>query len=646
MELTVLSDHIGIAKQAAAEIANEIRNKNSNSEYFVLGLATGATMDPLYAELIKMYKAGSLSFKQVKFFNLDNYIGLKPDDINSYDVQLKIRFLDHIDALEQNIDLVSSDPNFNHQAYEARIKAAGGIDYQLLGIGRNGHIGFNEKGSDANSITRVIMLSQETLEDNSKFFNRIDNETNKSESIPVTAHTRGIASILEAEKIICLANGHGKAQTIKKLFEDSSVEALPVRALLSHANVTILVDYEALALFNATDLQTHTFLKMEQHEEVLKKNQYNRVHISINDETHSLILPPQFDFYFPEKMGITEQFDYTNPKHIKLLVNTLYAAKNLTIGAHPDDAEIMAGPMMLQSTADNPWLTLIVTNGAATNNTLKGEFSQLSPEELTLLRQREQRQAAKIANVPVIMCKFPSPAISGYMGQDALNAVNETMQRLIGAMANLNNVYGHNPYDEHDTHVFTFLAQVEALRCLSHERLTQINTYGMEVWGTFSVSSKREMKIVVSDEQLLEKWHQTILVYKSQIASQERDYSLATINRAKGHTGFKTSPYSAAPPKGLLSGIELTDLVCNKSIPVLSFTDILSNERLTQDSKRKLRLSTYIGDTKKRHFENTSKSTTVTSNSIFTTKRARPTAQELKANPTELSPLISRASTL
>lgn len=593
MEFSVLENHLAIAESAACEIAEEIRTKNERGKPFVLGLATGSTMEPLYKALIKLHKEQGLDFSNVKFFNLDNYIGLSKTDRNNYAFQLRELFLNHINAKPENIDLVSSDKDFDLQAYEERILASGGIDIQLLGIGRSGHIGFNEVGSSITSISREIELSQETLEDNGKYFNQIDDITNKQESIPHTAHTRGIALILQAKKILCLANGHGKAPAIKKIFEEGLVEEHPARALLNHENTKIIVDQEALSLFSETELSKLAHLPKEKVDDVFAKTQAKRFEVELDGRLIELCLPPQFDFFDPAVMGIDEPFDFRNDIHTTALIRALRNAKQLSAGAHPDDAEIMAGPMMLKASEENQWLTLILTNGAASNNSLNEEFKDLTPEELTLRRQREQRQASAYAKVPLIMCKFPSPAVTGDMGEETLAGVRETLSKLFASMTSLETVYAHQPFDKHATHKVSFARTIEALRTLSDERLNAIEVKGMEVWGSLDVCDHRIRKIQIRNKQILRDWQTLIAFYESQIAGQGRDYSLATIERAQGHAGYQTHPHGANPAEALLLAAELSDLVRDKECSLYEMLHTLAKETFDQkmaEAKRDLRL--------------------------------------------------------
>ncbi len=587
MEFKVLDNHQSIAHQAARVIADAICEKKGRGEPFVLGLATGATMEPLYAELIRLHKDEGLDFSNVKFFNLDNYVGLPEGDRNSYDTQLQQFFLSKINASQDNIDLVSSSASFNHQAYEERIKQAGGIDIQLLGIGRTGHIGFNEVGSSIDCPSRVIELSHETRVDNGKYFNKIDPLTNRSENIPFKAHTRGIAPILEARKIICMANGHGKAEAIKKMVQEGSVEELPVRALKSHENVLMLADEEALSLLSEHELQTHLSLEEKTREKLLTRNQFISVTLDIDHDAHTLLLPPQFDFCDPvTKVGIDEPFDPRLETHRQALASCLSRAQQISVGAHPDDAEIMAGPMMLKATPENPWLTLILTNGAASSNTLNGEFASKTPEELTRMRQDEQKTASLEAGVPLIMCKYPTPAITGDMGDEMLAKVRETMSSLFSCMKGLQTVYGHHPFDKHDTHVITFARQLEALRSLSDEQLNKIDVKGMEVWGDLEVCESRLLKYQIESQEDLIHWRSLIAHYQSQIAGQGRDYSLATIERAQGHAGYQTHPHGANPADGLILAVELTDLVRNKTLSMMEMIRTLALELFSHQLKR------------------------------------------------------------
>ncbi|MDF1646484.1 MAG: 6-phosphogluconolactonase [Legionellaceae bacterium] len=581
---TVLNDHPAIAIRAARAIADAIKKKAEQNKPFVLGLATGSTMEPVYAELIRLHQAGELSFSHVKCFNLDNYVGLPRDDRNSFEAQLHQLFLKHVNVLPENIHLVSSDTDFNHSAYEALITASGGIDIQLVGLGGEGHIAFNEKGSDENTPTREVRLSSKTKEDNGKYFNQIDKTELRIKPIPDTAHTRGIGPILQAKKIIFLANGHAKAHAVHAMCAPTPVQALPARALHMHPNLLALVDQDAISLFNAHELQEHTDLDLNQSRKTLEKNQSHWVNLDIRGNTHRILLPPQFVFFNPQTMHLDESFDYTNPNHLNDLAAHLAKAKHLVVGAHPDDAEIMAGPIMLESPKD--WLTLIVTNGAATNNTLNGEYSQYTPEQLTNERQMEQRRAAKLANIPVIMCKFPTPAITGDMGEETLAKARTTLAGLFGSMINLEKVFGHNPLDSHDTHVTVFAEQVRALRTLCAERLNLIDILGMEVWGLLFVADTRLKKIAINTETLLTGAQELIGLYQSQIEAQGRDYSKTTVARAYGNAGYQTHPHGENPAPGLLLAVHLTDLVQNKAVSVIEMVQTLFSELEAQMMNR------------------------------------------------------------
>ncbi|MDF1678813.1 MAG: 6-phosphogluconolactonase, partial [Legionellaceae bacterium] len=586
--INVLDNHSSVGVEGASVIANDIKTKLKTHKIYVLGLATGSTTDPLYAELVRMHREENLDFSSVVCVNLDNYVGLPETDRNHYGYQLRQRFLNHINCKEENIHLVSSSPDFSHAAYEALIKRLGGVDLQIVGVGGEGHLAFNEQGSDENSETREVELSERTKIDNGKYFNQIDPNTEKMEVIPSTAHTRGIKPILEADKILLLVNGYAKAQVMRAFFEKGTVQALPVRALHQHPSVTIFADKAALALFDARMLQLHTHLNEAERHAIMLANQPYTVSLTTEGVAKELWLPPRFDFYDPTMMKEDETFDHTNRAHLRWLSTCLEKTTQLGVGAHPDDVEIMAGPDMLA--AKDTWLTLVVTDGAATSNTLNGDYAKYSPEALTNMRQAEQRKAAKRANVPLIICKFPTAAIAGDMGTETLDDAKKTMSSLVQAMPNLTTVIGHQPSDVHDTHIRVLALQVHALRTLSDMQLKGITVLGREVWGLMLAIEARLRKKLVMTEAELDEWAELIAVYESQIAGQGRDYSLTTIERARGNAGYQTHPHGANPPVGLLLALDLTDLVYDKKLCVSQFEARLLRELEKQTQSRTQRI--------------------------------------------------------
>lgn len=227
----------------AREIADLIRDKAKKKKYCVLGLATGSSPIKVYEELVRMHKEEGLSFKNVITFNLDEYYPMDKDNIQSYHYFMHEHLFDHIDIIPENIHIPDGtiDNNNIYQYcidYEMAIKEAGGLDFQLLGIGRSGHIGFNEPGSHFNSGTRSITLDHVTRVDAAPSFLGIEN-------VPRKAITMGIGTIRKAKRVILLAWGINKAQVIKQTIEGEMSSNVPATYLQSHDNTTFILDTEA-----------------------------------------------------------------------------------------------------------------------------------------------------------------------------------------------------------------------------------------------------------------------------------------------------------------------------------------------------------------------------------------------------------------
>jgi glucosamine-6-phosphate deaminase len=228
---------------AAAEIARLIREKNSKNEKTVLGLATGSTPKTLYAELVRLHKEEGLSFKNVVTFNLDEYYPIDKDAWQSYNSYMHRNLFDHIDIDKSNIHIPNGElpkDAIKKQCgdYERQIEEAGGIDLQILGIGNNGHIGFNEPGSSIYSKTRLISLENSTRLANAYEFANIS-------YVPRLAITMGINTILKAKKIILLAWGPGKAPVIRKSVEGNVTESVPASLLQQHGDCSFILDEAA-----------------------------------------------------------------------------------------------------------------------------------------------------------------------------------------------------------------------------------------------------------------------------------------------------------------------------------------------------------------------------------------------------------------
>ena len=224
----------------AGEIAQLIRKKQSENKSCVLGLATGSTPTAVYAELVRLHKTDGLSFKNVITFNLDEYFSIHPDSLQSYVRFMNEHLFDHIDIPKKNIHIpdgtiTKEDVQKFCKQYEEKIDASGGIDLQLLGIGRTGHIGFNEPGSSERTQTRLITLDQVTRMDAaSDFFGE--------ENVPNNAITMGVGTILKAKRIIMLAWGEGKSSIIQKTIEGSVSDKIPSTFLQKHFNASVVLD--------------------------------------------------------------------------------------------------------------------------------------------------------------------------------------------------------------------------------------------------------------------------------------------------------------------------------------------------------------------------------------------------------------------
>ncbi|MFT5215813.1 MAG: glucosamine-6-phosphate deaminase [Glaciecola sp.] len=239
------------SKLIAEEIANTIKSHASKGKSCVLGLATGSSPLSVYQELIRLHKEEGLSFKNVITFNLDEYYPMEPDELQSYVRFMNEHLFNYIDIPRNNIHIPDGTVTKNNiqeycANYEAKIKKAGGIDIQLLGIGRTGHIGFNEPGSMKNSLTRIINLDHITRLDAAiDFFTE--------ENVPTKAITMGIGTILNAKRIILIAFGEGKAEVIKRAIEGDIVDQVPATYLQNHPNTVFVMDNAASAKLSRID---------------------------------------------------------------------------------------------------------------------------------------------------------------------------------------------------------------------------------------------------------------------------------------------------------------------------------------------------------------------------------------------------------
>ena len=226
----------------AREICDLIKSKQEKNKNCVIGFATGSSPTKVYQEIIKIHKDESLSFYNVIAFNLDEYYPIEKDDHNSYHHFMNENLFDHIDIPKENINIPSGQISEKEikkfcSVYEKKIEKNGGIDIQLLGIGRTGHIGFNEPGSHFNSTTRLITLDHTTRFDASISFNGIEN-------VPSKALTMGIRTIFNSKRIIMMAWGIQKSLIVKKSVEDNITSLIPTTYLQNHKNTTLVLDKE------------------------------------------------------------------------------------------------------------------------------------------------------------------------------------------------------------------------------------------------------------------------------------------------------------------------------------------------------------------------------------------------------------------
>lgn len=243
VKLVIVKDYNDMSKQAAKLIAEEVtRNPKT-----VLGLATGGTPVGMYRELVSLHQQDSVDFSQAQSFNLDEYVGLPSLHPQSYRTYMNENLFAHINLPAEKTHVPQGDAEdleAECKRYEQAIAQAGGIDIQVLGIGNNGHIGFNEPGSTKDTTTRVVALTQSTIEANARYFDSI-------QEVPTQAVSMGIQTILGAKKIILLASGEAKAQAVSQMLEGEMTADVPASLLQLHPDVTVIVDEEAASVLSA-----------------------------------------------------------------------------------------------------------------------------------------------------------------------------------------------------------------------------------------------------------------------------------------------------------------------------------------------------------------------------------------------------------
>ena len=240
MNVRVYKDDKAIGSAAAALFAACVTEKPN----CVLGLATGSSPIPTYRKMAELYRDGAVDYAEVTTYNLDEYVGLDHDHDQSYYYFMQENLFRHINVKEENIHVLSGtapDPEKECRDYEKAIEAAGGIDLQILGIGRNGHIAFNEPADAFAPATHVVELTESTIDANKRFFTSVDD-------VPRRALTTGIGTIMKARAIVLIATGADKAEAVRAMVKGPVTPRCPASILQFHPNTTIMVDEAAASL--------------------------------------------------------------------------------------------------------------------------------------------------------------------------------------------------------------------------------------------------------------------------------------------------------------------------------------------------------------------------------------------------------------
>lgn len=237
MLLMIRKDYDAISKEGTRIVAELVRRKPD----CVLGFATGNSPLGMYRELIRMHREDGLDFSKVTTFNLDEYVGLPPEHEQSYHYFMWENLFKHINVGQRHVNIphgMADDIEGHCVWYEEQIEKAGGIDLQILGIGENGHIAFNEPGSSLGSRTRIKTLTEKTRQDNARLFDSMD-------QVPKYAITMGVGTIMDARKLLMLAGGKGKADAIKNTIEGPISAMVPATIVQMHRHATLLIDEAA-----------------------------------------------------------------------------------------------------------------------------------------------------------------------------------------------------------------------------------------------------------------------------------------------------------------------------------------------------------------------------------------------------------------
>jgi glucosamine-6-phosphate deaminase len=251
MEVVILNGSKQIARLAADAVEDLLRSKPDA----VLGLATGSSPLPVYDELAARHERDGLDFSRASGFALDEYVGLPPGHPESYREVVRREFTNRVNIRPENVhgpDGAAADIPAACRAYEAAIAAAGGVDLQILGVGTDGHIAFNEPGSSFASRTRIKSLIEQTRRDNARFFSSLAD-------VPHHVLTQGLGTIMEARHVILLATGAQKAQAVREFVEGPVAAICPASILQFHPHATVLLDEAAASALKLADFYRHTY---------------------------------------------------------------------------------------------------------------------------------------------------------------------------------------------------------------------------------------------------------------------------------------------------------------------------------------------------------------------------------------------------
>ncbi len=243
MRLIIEPDYTDVSRWAANYVAARINEAKPTPEHpFVLGCPTGSSPLGMYRNLIELYKAGKVSFKNVVTFNMDEYCNLPRDHKESYYTFMWTNFFSHIDILPENVNILNGNaenPEEECRRYEEKIASYGGIDLFMGGVGPDGHIAFNEPGSSLTSRTRIKTLTTDTIIANSRFFD------NNVDLVPKTALTVGVGTVMAARSVMLIVNGHNKARALKHGVEGGISQMWTISALQMHPKAIIVADEAA-----------------------------------------------------------------------------------------------------------------------------------------------------------------------------------------------------------------------------------------------------------------------------------------------------------------------------------------------------------------------------------------------------------------